>query len=158
MVKVEDINLLEVEIAKIFCKMGMMFPSSFFDIMVYLLINLPNEVIVDGPVQYRWMYPFERYLGKLKACVRNQAYPEGSITEGSITEGYIGNECVMFYTRYFHTIETKFIQKRRNEDIDHSSYKGLSIFKLIGHPTGKVKQTKRLTIEEWRPFLYFKAL
>ena len=47
--------------------------------MVHLLIHLPNEVGVGGPVWYRWMYPFERYLSKLKACVRNRAHPEGCI-------------------------------------------------------------------------------
>jgi len=29
--------------------------------MEHLPIHLPYEEKVDGPVQYRWMYPFERY-------------------------------------------------------------------------------------------------
>jgi len=31
------------------------------------------------------MYPFERYLSKLKVYVRNRVHPEGSIVEGYIT-------------------------------------------------------------------------
>ena len=56
----------------------------------------------------------------------------------------------MFCTRYFHTTETKFNQKRRNEDNDHSPYEEISIFKPIGHPMKSFKQTRKLTIEEWR--------
>jgi hypothetical protein len=38
----------------------MIFPPSFFDSMEHLPVHLPFEVKVGGPVQYRWMYPFER--------------------------------------------------------------------------------------------------
>ena len=44
-----------------------------------------------------------RYLGSLKAYVKNKARPEGSIAEG-----YIVNECLTFYSMYLHGIETKF--------------------------------------------------
>jgi len=38
----------------------MIFPPSFFDSMEHLPIQLPFEAKVGGPVQYRWMYPFEQ--------------------------------------------------------------------------------------------------
>jgi hypothetical protein len=38
----------------------MIFPPLFFDSMEYLPIHLPFKVKVGGPVQYRWMYSFER--------------------------------------------------------------------------------------------------
>jgi hypothetical protein len=41
-------------------KLEMIFPPSFFDLMGLLPIHIPYEVKVGGPVQYRWMYPFER--------------------------------------------------------------------------------------------------
>ncbi|WVZ06392.1 hypothetical protein V8G54_019738 [Vigna mungo] len=48
--------------------------------------SLPTTFVKDaklgGPVQYRWMYPIERYLGKLKSYVHNKAQAEGSITKG----------------------------------------------------------------------------
>ncbi|KAK7278025.1 hypothetical protein RJT34_23046 [Clitoria ternatea] len=30
--------------------------------MEHLPIHLPYEARIGGPVQYRWMYPFERFL------------------------------------------------------------------------------------------------
>jgi hypothetical protein len=38
----------------------MIFSSSFFDLIENLPIYLPFEEKIGGPVQYRWMYPFER--------------------------------------------------------------------------------------------------
>ncbi|KAI9092529.1 hypothetical protein K1719_027657 [Acacia pycnantha] len=46
-------------------------------------VHLVHETKLAGPVQYRWMYPVERFLGKLKSYVRNKAWPEGSIAEGN---------------------------------------------------------------------------
>ena len=40
----------------------MIFPPSFFDIMVDLMVHLPHEAKLTGPVRYQWMYPFERYI------------------------------------------------------------------------------------------------
>jgi hypothetical protein len=41
-------------------KLEMIFSSSFFDSIEHLPIHLPFETKVGGPIQYRWMYPFER--------------------------------------------------------------------------------------------------
>ncbi|XXG72497.1 hypothetical protein AAC387_Pa07g1576 [Persea americana] len=49
-----------------------------------------------GPVQYRWMYPIERYLLTLKSYERNRSRPEGSIAEG-----YLAEECLRFCSRWF---------------------------------------------------------
>ncbi|GJX36306.1 hypothetical protein Tco_0247863 [Tanacetum coccineum] len=42
------------------------------------------------------MYPFERYMKKLKNYVRNKAKPEGSIAKG-----YVADEALTFYSPYF---------------------------------------------------------
>ncbi|CAN6575551.1 unnamed protein product [Malus baccata var. baccata] len=78
----EDLNVLENQIAITLCKMEQIFPPAFFDIMIHLTCHLAWEAKMAGPVQYRWMYPVERYLHKLKSYVRNKAHPEGSIAEG----------------------------------------------------------------------------
>jgi len=59
--------------------MEMLFPPSFFTIMVHLVVHLVEDAKLGGPVQYRWMYPIEKYLGKLKSYVRNKAQAKGSI-------------------------------------------------------------------------------
>ncbi|GJS01649.1 acidic leucine-rich nuclear phosphoprotein 32 family member A [Tanacetum coccineum] len=71
------------------------FPPAFFDIMIHVAIHLPDEAILGGPIRYRWMFPFERYMKKLKNYVRNKAKPEGSIAEG-----YVAEEALTFCSRY----------------------------------------------------------
>ncbi|KAI0516215.1 hypothetical protein KFK09_008887 [Dendrobium nobile] len=55
-----DLDKKQKEIALTLCNMEKYFLPSFFTIMVHLLIHLVEEVRLDGPVHYRWMYPFER--------------------------------------------------------------------------------------------------
>jgi hypothetical protein len=57
---VDYIERLETNIIKTIYKLEMIFPPSFFDLMEHLPIHLQYKVKVGGPVQYRWMYPFER--------------------------------------------------------------------------------------------------
>ena len=58
--KVDVLERLENKLALTLCKLERIFPPSFFDIMVHLPIHLAREAILAGPVQNRWMYPFER--------------------------------------------------------------------------------------------------
>ena len=55
-----DMLRLEEEIPVILCKLERIFPPSFFDSMEHLPVHLAYEARIAGPVQYRWMYPFER--------------------------------------------------------------------------------------------------
>ncbi|KAH7849057.1 hypothetical protein Vadar_012326 [Vaccinium darrowii] len=81
---------------------------AFFDVMVHLTVHLSREAMIAGPVQYRWMYPIERFLGKLKGYMSNKARPEGSIIEG-----YIVKECISFYSLY---LNKGIRNHERNED------------------------------------------
>ena len=58
---VEFLEQLESQITITFCQLETIFPPSFFTVMVHLVIHLAYEAKVGGPVQYRWMYPVERY-------------------------------------------------------------------------------------------------
>ena len=60
--KVKDLENLEREIVIILCEMEKIFLPSFFTVMVHLCLHLATEAKIGGPVQYRWMYPIERYL------------------------------------------------------------------------------------------------
>ncbi|GLU03665.1 hypothetical protein SLE2022_208530 [Rubroshorea leprosula] len=64
--------------------------------MEHLAIYLPYEAMVGGPVQFRWMYPFERRMHGLKGSVKNKAHPERSICEN-----YIISEILYFISLYF---------------------------------------------------------
>ena len=84
-------------------KVEMLFPPSFFTVMIHLIVHLVEDAELGGLVQYRWMYPIERYLGKLKSYVRNKAQ-----VEGPIVEGYMAEEALTFCSRYVDGIETVF--------------------------------------------------
>jgi len=93
--------------------------------MIHLVLHFPKEAILDGPVYMQWMYPFERYLKRLKDYVRNASKPEGSISEG-----YVVDEALPFCSRYFDDRETRFNWPDRNDDGIHqpgsSSYSNLN--------------------------------
>jgi hypothetical protein len=63
-------EMLEMNIVQIICKLKMMFSPLFFDSIEHLPIDLPFEEKVGGPVQYRWIYRFER-LGITHASCHN---------------------------------------------------------------------------------------
>jgi hypothetical protein len=103
---------MKVEIVIILCKLELLFPPSFFDVMVHLAIHLPDEALQRGPVQYGWMYPVERRLGYLKSTVRSKSRPEGSIAEG-----YIVDECLHHCSKFLgNVIETRRNKPDRNQD------------------------------------------
>ena len=59
-IRYSDVEQMEKNIVLTMCKLEMILPPGFFDSMEHLPIHLPYELKLGGPVQYRWMYPFER--------------------------------------------------------------------------------------------------
>ena len=78
---IENMTTFVVEVV---CKLEMAFPPSFFDGQAHLLIHLPREIGLCGPVHTRWMYFIERYMSSLKKYGRNRSKIEGSICEGHV--------------------------------------------------------------------------
>ena len=107
----QDLEKMETDIITILCKLEMIFPPTFFNIMVHLVLHLPKEAILGGPVHFRWMYPIERSMGVYKQYVRNRACPEGSIAEA-----YVVNEALTFCSMYLRGVETRFNRLERNDD------------------------------------------
>ncbi|KAK5811992.1 hypothetical protein PVK06_027386 [Gossypium arboreum] len=96
---VEELEKVQDRAALTLCNLEKIFPPSFFNIMVHLLIHLPREAILGGLVFYRWMYPIEMFLRKMKSYCRNKHYPEASIAEG-----YFAEECMAFCSRYLEDV------------------------------------------------------
>lgn len=90
---------------------------------IIALVHLANEAKLGGPVQYRWMYPIERFMGKFKAYIRNKNHPVGSIAES-----HLACESITFCSRYLKNIPTKFNRPSRNDDESVSNGE-MSIFK-----------------------------
>jgi hypothetical protein len=61
------------EISVVICKLEKIFPLGWFNPMQHLLVHIPYEAKVGGPVQYRWMYHIERALKYLRSMVDNKA-------------------------------------------------------------------------------------
>lgn len=80
----------------ILCNLEKIFPPSFFDVMEHLAIHLPYEAELGGPVQYRWMYVFERFFKFLKGKAKNKRF-----AAGSIIQSYINDEISYFSEHYF---------------------------------------------------------
>ena len=59
-IDVDDFKKLEADVRVTLCNMEVIFPPSFFTIMVHLTQHLAREARITGPVTYRWMYPIER--------------------------------------------------------------------------------------------------
>ncbi|XP_027912627.1 uncharacterized protein LOC114172228 [Vigna unguiculata] len=130
--KVDELNQLQNRVVPTLCHMEMLFPPAYFTVMVHLIVHLVEDAKIEGPVQYRWMYPIERYLGKLKSYVRNKAQPEGSIAEGYLTE-----ESLTFCSRYLDGIETIFNRIRRVDDEPDTMVSSVSgLFPPVGKPVG----------------------
>ncbi|CAN0880472.1 hypothetical protein LINGRAHAP2_LOCUS13670 [Linum grandiflorum] len=58
---VVELDKLQNRIVLALCHMEMIFPPSFITCQVHLVLHLVEEIKREGPVQYRWMYPIERY-------------------------------------------------------------------------------------------------
>ncbi|KAL0430524.1 UNVERIFIED_CONTAM: hypothetical protein Sradi_0678400 [Sesamum radiatum] len=110
--RVEHMQKLEKNIVEILCKLEKIFPPSFFDSMEHLPVHLAYEAMVGGPVQYRWMYPFGRFLYHLNKKVGNRAR-----VEASIVEAYMIEEVSTFCSSYFEPhVKSRLNQIPRNDD------------------------------------------
>jgi len=96
---------MEAEIVETLCMFERYFPLIFFHIMVHLTVYLGREARLGGPVYFRWMYPFERYVKVLKDFVRNTAR-----LEGCIAECYLVEECIQFCNEFLKKT-TNFLEK-----------------------------------------------
>ncbi|KAI5350621.1 hypothetical protein L3X38_003512 [Prunus dulcis] len=54
-----DMFQLRHDIVQVLCKFEMIFPPAFFTSMMHVMVHLPEEALLVGPVNYRWMYPIE---------------------------------------------------------------------------------------------------
>ncbi|XP_028101631.1 uncharacterized protein LOC114300952 [Camellia sinensis] len=139
--KAERTGEIRGRIINILCKLEKIFPPAFFDVIIHLAVHLPRKATLGGPVQYRWIYPIERFLGALKKYVTNRARPKGSIVEA-----YIVKECITCCSIYVDGIETVHNRPERNENRGERQ-QGLTVFKETARPIGLITRDAEMSQE-----------
>ncbi|KAG8473030.1 hypothetical protein CXB51_034950 [Gossypium anomalum] len=125
---VEELEKVQDRAALTLCNLEKIFPPSFFTIMVHLVIHLPHEAILGGPVFLLMDVSYR------KSYCRNKRYPEGSIAEG-----YLVEECMTFCSRYLEDAETQLNRPSRNAGLNDHDLAETYLFQSYGEPIGKVE-------------------
>ncbi|GLU09814.1 hypothetical protein SLE2022_266540 [Rubroshorea leprosula] len=150
-IQVNDMAIWQERIVEIICKLERIFPPSFLDSMEHLAIHLPYEARVGGPVQFRWMYPFERLMHCLKLTVKNKQRPEASICES-----YIMSDITNFISHYLDDgVHSTIDNPMRNIVVGFGDNSGLSIFKCVGKRIGSKITRRCLMVEERKAASYY---
>ncbi|KAI5343331.1 hypothetical protein L3X38_011207 [Prunus dulcis] len=79
-------HCLHHDIVQVLCKFEMIFPPAFFTSMMHVMVHLPEEALLAGPVNYRWMYPIERLLGELKKSMSDMIRRRRAVTTKQSSE------------------------------------------------------------------------
>ncbi|XP_052620388.1 uncharacterized protein LOC128126575 [Lactuca sativa] len=104
--------------------------------MERLIIHLADEAILGGPVQYKWMYQYERKLGIIKRRIRNKAR-----VEGSIVNEHLVNEIATYCSLYFApTVETNHNQEPRNFTPQHDNSSSGDILSVFAFPSRRLHE------------------
>ncbi|CAM8936832.1 unnamed protein product [Rhodiola kirilowii] len=107
--------------------------------MVHLPIHLVDEVLLGGPVHYRWMYPFERFIYHLKQLGQKGNRAE---VEASSVNAYIQLETSYLGSDYLDPeLTTTGIRFQRNEVVT-SDFEDpqISIYNYPGVSGSKIKR------------------
>jgi len=124
------------------CKLEKIFPPGFFNPMQHMILHLPYEARMGGPVQGRWCYSIERCQKVLRTKCKNKCKIEASIAEAYILEE-VSNFTTKYYADNLPSVHNP--PSRYNADGDESS---LSIFRgQLGSASGATHKT--LKHEEW---------
>ena len=130
------------------CKMEKIFPPVFFTPMQHLILHLPYEARMGGPVTFRWCYPVERGLKILRKKCRNKAKIEASVAEACILEE-VSNFTTTYYSENLPSVHNP--PPRYNASEGESN---LSLFRgQLGSASGST--SKMLTNDEWRNIMLY---
>jgi hypothetical protein len=100
--------------------------------MEHLLIHIPYEAKIGGPIQYRWMYHIERALKNLRAMVQYKAR-----VEGCIAEAFLLKEVSYFTSVYFAEEQNVYAVTMRYNVDEEPPVSDLKIFQWRGTSNSK---------------------
>ena len=130
------------------CKLEKIFPPGFFLSIQHLILHLPSEARMGGPMLNRWCYPIERCLKTIRKKYGNKGRIEASIAEAFIREE-VSNFTTTYYNENLPSVHNP--PAWYNEDKNEST---LSLFKgPCWRASGAT--TKTLSYEEWRKIMLY---
>ena len=139
---------LEKRAPELICKLEKIFPPGFFLSMQHLIVHLPYEARMGGPMQNRWCYPIERCLKTIRKKCGNKARIEASMAEAFINEE-VSNFTTTYYKGNLPSVHNR--PARYNEDENKST---LSLLKgSLGRASALSPKT--LSNEEWRNIMLY---
>jgi hypothetical protein len=92
---VSTLDQLQRDIAKTLCRLEMHFSPTYFDISVYLLVYLADQIRALSLMYLHQIFPFKRLMKVFKRYVRNIFRLDGGMVKGWSTE-----EGIEFCTYY----------------------------------------------------------
>lgn len=144
------IEKLEKQAPELVCKLEMIFPPSFFNPMQHMILHLPSEARLGGPVQYRWMYAPERESKNLRAKCKNKCR-----IEASIVEAYLNEEVSNNTTKYYDpNIPTQHNPVLRYNVITPDDLPPLSIFAGVGG-RASARRPRHIKHPEWTTIMSY---
>jgi hypothetical protein len=138
----EMIDDLEKVAPVLLYKLEKIFPPDFFLLMQHMILHLPYEARMWGPMHARWCYMIERCLKILRKKCRNKAKIEASVAEAFILE-----EVSNFTTTYYKDT----LPSVHNPPTRYNTNKSSSSLSLFKGQLGKASTpgTKNLRHDEW---------
>ena len=135
---------LEAQTPELLCELEAIFPPGMFNPMQHLLLHLPTEARLGGPVQTRWMFATEREQKVLRKKSTNKCKIEASIAEATLNEE-VSNFTTKFYSDALTTVHNPVprLNIANPEDLPE-----LSIFIGAGGKSSGHKKRK-LSYDEW---------
>ena len=130
------------------CKLEKIFPPGFFNPMQHMILHLPYEAQMGGPVQGRWCYAIERQQKVLRTKCKNKCKIEASIVEAYCAEE-VSNFTIKYYAETLPNVHNP--PPRYNADENETN---LSLFRgQLGSASGATPKT--LQNEQWRTIMIY---
>ena len=141
---------MEQKAPELLCKLEMIFPPGFFNPMQHLILHLPYEARMGGPVQNRWMFCIEREQKNLRGKCKNKCKIEASIAEAHILEE-VSNCTTTYYSDDVPTMHNKVSRYNTGNPEDEPK---LSLFMGQGGTSGGATNYY-LQHDEWQSIMFY---
>ena len=146
----EMMKKLHEKVPELICKLEVIFPPGMFTPMVHLMLHLPNEALLGGPVQNRWQFCIERIFKHMRTKCGNKNQIEACIAEAYIIEE-VSDVSTTYYPEDVPTMHNPL--SRYNTD-DPSYIPNLLLFQRQGGKSGG-QHNYTVTEQEWEDIMMY---